>query len=1178
MRFLAILLFTSLLIAGAEAQEKDAPLPEHVQFNRDIRPILSDNCMKCHGPNAQARKGNLRLDAQGSVFAPAESGKTAVIAGDLQRSELWRRVSTNDLEEKMPPRKSGKKLTSREIALVRRWIEQGAAWQGHWAFLAPEKPPVPRTRDAAWARNPVDSFILARLEEEGLKPSPEADPATLARRVTLDLTGLPPTTAEVDAFVRDRSPDAYEKLVDRLLASPRYGEHMTRFWLDLARYGDTHGLHLDNYREIWPYREWVIRSFNQNLPFDRFVTEQLAGDLLENPTLDQEIASGFNRCHVTTSEGGSIEEEVYCRNVFDRTETFAQVFLALTFTCARCHDHKFDPVTQKEYYGLFAFFNSLDGQELDGNKKDPSPVTKVPSPPQASELGALRDAAAKIEARLAGPNPELDLAQGDWEKDLARRLAAQWTPVDPEGFKVSSDAALREKPDKSVQAGDLCLEYEITSRVAAENVRALLLEILPPDPEVPAPADGTAAKPAPAPDAPVPFTLSEVTADYKGEKISFAAAQGWSAAPDPTAKNLIDGKGAAGWSGDARKRPAVVLLPSKPFGAKEGGDFRLRLVHRGAHARAPVPRFRISTTADQELLRGVTPLAPGPWHTLGRFPAADGNVAFTTEYGPEKGVDLAKSYGELKWTKHEESPEGKDHPYPEGIGASFATRTLTCPSARKLTVSVSSDDAIQLWVNGAVVLSRNVKRTFRKYDANKVTVDLEAGENRVLFKFSNYGTSRDHKFSWEVVEEQASDLLRDAAEALAQPPEKRSDAQKAALRARYRRDRWAQWKPLSRELAELRGKEKVLLDQVPTTLVWKERATPRDAYILKRGEYDKRGDKVARGLPAALPAPAKDLPMNRRGLASWLLEPRHPLTARVAVNRFWQQCFGTGIVKTSEDFGLQSQPPSHPELLDYLATQIIADGWDVKAFMRRLVTSAAYRQSSKMTPELVRRDPDNRLYARGPRYRLDAEMVRDQILFVSGLLVEQVGGPSVKPPQPEGLWEAVGYTGSNTYRFVRDPEPQKVFRRSMYIFWKRTSAPPQMTLFDAPSREACIARRERTNTPLQALFLMNEPQCFEAARHFAQKAIKESGGSPEERAAWMLRRATLRAPSSPDVADLVRVYAAQKETYAKDPEAAKKAVSFGDLPPDPSIEAPELAAWTIVANVVLNLDEFLNKR
>jgi hypothetical protein len=1149
-----------LLLVGVEGQENKSlvQIPDRVQFNRDIRPILSENCVKCHGPGV--RKGNLRLDLRDSAFAPAESGKTALVPGDLAKSELWQRVSTKEAEDLMPPRKSGKKLTPREVALLRRWIEQGAQWQGHWAFLPLEKPAAAKPRNTGWARTSIDGYILERLEEEGLKPSPEADRPTLARRLTLDLTGLPPTPAEVEAFVKDSSPDAVEKLVDRLLASPRYGEHMTRFWLDLARYGDTHGLHLDNYREMWPFREWVIRAFNDNVPFDRFVTEQLAGDLLPNATLDQQVASGFNRCHVTTSEGGSIEEEVYCRNVFDRTETFAQVFLALTFTCARCHDHKFDPVTQKEYYQLFAFFNSMDGQEMDGNKKDPAPVIKVPNPTQASELAQIRDAAAALEKKLEAPLPDLDGGQAEWEKNFSARLASQWTPLGGDGFRVATDTGLRPQADKSVQPADLRLDYEVTAKISAE-VQALLLEVLPPTPE-------------PAPEAAQSFTVSGVEAELNGEKIVLSAAHAWSATPDANVKNLIDGKNDTGWPADARKKPAVVLLPSKPIGA---GELKVRLLHRGAHAKQPMPRFRLSTTTDGDLVNGGLPIKHGAWHVLGRFPAENGNVAFTTEYGPEKGVELTKPVGELKWTEKKEYTVGGNNAYPEGVGASYVAHTLAAASPRRVSFNVSSDDALQIWVNGSVVLSRNVKRTFRKYDANKLVVDLQKGDNQVLLKFSNYGTSRDHKFFLEVTEDQAVDLARDAAEALAKTPDKRSDAQKTVLRSRYRRDAWPEWKPLSRELAELRGKEKVLLDQVPTTLIFKEKPSPRDAFVLKRGEYDKRGDKVVRGLPGALPG-AKDLPMNRLGLAQWLLGSSHPLTARVAVNRFWQQCFGTGIVKTSEDFGLQSQPPSHPELLDHLATQFIADGWDVKKFMKRLVMSATYRQSSKMTPDLVKRDPDNRLLARGPRYRLDAEMVRDQILSVSGLLVEQIGGASVKPPQPEGLWEAVGYTGSNTYRFVRDPEPQKVFRRSMYIFWKRTSAPPQMTLFDAPSREACIARRERTNTPLQALFLMNEPQCFEAARHFAQKAIQEGGATPQERAAWMFRRATLRTPDPKDVADLVAVYTGQLQAYAQDPESAKKAISFGDLPPDAAIPAPELASWTLVANVILNLDEFVSKR
>jgi cytochrome c553 len=1151
---------SAALFLPAEAQDptsKAVAASDRVQFNRDVRPILSDTCFKCHGPDAKSRKGNLRLDTKEGAFAEIEKGRFAIVPGSLEKSEVWKRVVTSDPDDLMPPAKSGKKLSKTQIDVLRRWIEQGAPWQAHWSFIPLQAPPVPAVEGG---RNEIDAFIRARLAAEGLKPSPEADRHTLARRLTLDLTGLPPTPEEVDAFVKDASPDAYERLVDRLLASSRYGEHMTRFWLDIARYGDTHGLHLDNYREIWPYRDWVIRAFNGNLPFDRFVTEQLAGDLLPNATLEQQIASGFNRCHVTTSEGGSIEEEVYCRNVFDRTETFAEAFFALTFTCARCHDHKFDPFTQKEYYGLFAMFNSLDGPELDGNRKDSPPNVKVPNAEQGKELVSYRDELAKLDARLNGPHPELDAAQAAWEKSLAARFAAQWTPLDPSVLGTSGGAALRESADKSVQAERQRLEYEVSATLAKDGVHAFLLEVLPPSPE-------------PAAEVSLAFALSEFEAEQKGERVRIQGVHAWGGAADPNAKNVADGKVETAWTGDARKKPALVLLASKPLAT---GELRVRLVHEGAHARQPVPRFRLSTSTDAELLRGVAPSVPGPWHVLGRFPAADGNVAFTTEYGPEKGVDLAKPLGELRWTKRDDAAEVQT--YPEGVGASFAFRTITAPTPRKLTVNVSSDDAIQVWLNGATVLSRNVKRTFRKYDANKVTVDLEQGENALLLKFSNYGTSRDHKFSWEIVEEAASDLLRDVAAALAVEPAKRDDAQKSLLRARYRREHWPEWKGLARRQAEVRGKETALLDKVPFSLVFRERATPRDAYLLKRGEYDKRGDKVGRATPAVLPPLPKDAPLNRLGLARWVLDPSHPLTPRVTVNRFWQQVFGTGIVKTSEDFGLQGEPPSHPELLDWLASRFIADGWDVKKFMRRLVTSASYRQSSKLNPELVKRDPENRLLARGPRFRMDAEMVRDQILFLSGLLVEQVGGPSVKPPQPEGLWEAVGYTGSNTYRFARDPEREKVFRRSMYIFWKRTSAPPQMTMFDAPSRESCTARRERTNTPLQALLLMNEPQCFEAARHLAQKALKEGGSTPDDRAAWMLRRCTQRPVFAKDAADLVAVYRAQRELFSKDPEAAKKAITYGDLPPDPSAEPAELAAWTMTANVVLNLDEVLNKR
>jgi hypothetical protein len=714
------------------------------------------------------------------------------VPGKAVQSELIARITTADAAEIMPPIKTGKKLTTEQIGLLRRWVEQGANWTEHWAFIPPVRPALPAVRDTAWPREPIDRFILARLEREQLQPSSEADRLTLLRRVTLDLTGLPPTLAEVDAFLADTSPQAYERAVDRLLRSPRYGEHMARYWLDAARFGDTHGLHLDNYREMWPYRDWVIKAFNDNKPFDQFLVEQLAGDLLPGATVDQQVATGYNRCHVSTSEGGSIEEEVYVRNVVDQVDTNGTVLLGLTTGCCRCHDHKFDPLTMKDYYALFAFFNSIDGPALDGNAARPAPVLRLAS---AEALRALEAA----EARAAG-------------------------------FRRSA-----------------------------------------------------------------------------------AAAGG----------------------------PALLPL-------------------------------------------------------LGKFDEA----------------------------KHE-------------------------------------------------------------------------------------------------------------------------------------RDR--------------------LDNAIPATLVFKERAQPRPAYLLKRGEYDQRGAEVGRATPAFLPPLPSDAPRNRLGLAHWLVAPEHPLTARVAVNRLWQQVFGTGIVKTAEDFGSQGEPPSHPRLLDWLAVQFIDDGWNVKKMMKRIVTSATYRQSTKVTADRLAKDPGNRLLSHGPRFRLDAETLRDQALAIGGLLVEHVGGPSVKPPQPAGLWEAVGYTGSNTVRFTADTGRDKVHRRSLYTFWKRTAPPPQMTAFDAPSREACTVRRERTNTPLQALLLLNEPQYVEAARALAERVLHGTAVTPEARLTYLFRLATARKPDSKELGELLAAYRDYRAEYGRDSRAAAVLTAVGETKPDPKLDPTELAAWTMIANTVLNLDEVLNK-
>ena len=1115
------LAFLLLLPAGAQDPARSVTAPGRIQFNRDVRPILADTCLACHGPDAKSRKADLRLDLKEGAFGEYEKGKIAVVPGQIERSELWKRISTADTSDLMPPPKSGKKLTPAQVGILKRWIEEGAPWQGHWAFE-----PVP-----ALAGPPsIDDFIRARLKAEGLKPSPEADKATLLRRVTLDLTGLPPEPAELDAFVADASPNAYEKVVDRLLASPHYGEHMARFWLDLARYGDTHGLHLDNYREMWPWRDWVIRAFNENMPFDRFVTEQLAGDLLPDPTLEQKIATGFNRNHITTSEGGSIDEEVHIRNVMDRVDTFGQVFFGITLGCAKCHDHKFDPFTMKEYYQLSAFFNSCDGPDLDGNRKDTPPVLKVPTLAERAELADLAKKIGELEGRLNGPIPELDAPQAAWEKDLAARFPKLWTRLDPAELKTAG-AALKEEKGGVIVAGPSRVVYEITLPLPEGGARAIRIDAV---------SAGDAAQ---------PFTLSSV--EIVGAEIANSAGS------DAAARALTDGKPETGWTGDAKKAPFAVLLPLKPL---VGPSAVVRLIHEGEAAKTPLTRFSLSAARDVELLRGVLPVELSSWKQIGPVAAKDAASAFKAEHPVETG-------GEGEWVEKSYA-DGKIHEFGDTVGSTYLARTITSPMPRKVTLHLSHKDAMKAWLNGRHLYAHEAPK--RVGDVEKVPVTLDAGENRLLLKVVNYAGKGG--FQFKLTDEEGGDLFKALQDALAAPADKRTDEQKAALRSAYRRDHWPAWKSLTADLNDTRAREKKILDGAPTTLVFKERATPRDAYVLDRGEYDRRKDKVQRDTPAALPPMAKDLPRNRLGLATWLLDPSHPLTARVTVNRFWQQCFGVGLVKTSGDVGLQGEPPSHPELLDALAADFVASGWDVKKTLKKIVMSATYRQSSKATPDLVRRDSENRLLARGPRFRLDAEMLRDQALAASGLLVRKVGGPSVKPPQPAGLWEAVGYTSSNTARFTRDVEPDKVFRRSMYIFWKRTAPPPMMSSFDAPSRENCLARRERTNTPLQALVLMNEPQNVEAARHLAQRSLKEA-----DIPGAMFRRAAGRPASAKDLDDLRAAYQAFKDVYAKDVEAAKKLVAVGDLKPDPGLDPVELAAWTMVGQVILNLDRVLCK-
>ncbi|MGI9429786.1 MAG: DUF1553 domain-containing protein [Bythopirellula sp.] len=1038
---------------------------DEVRFSEQIRPILAKKCFACHGPDESKRQTDWRIDQQQGLHAELEDGQ-AIVPHSPDTSVLFQRITAEDPELRMPPLESETKLAAEEIALIRRWIELGATWDQHWSFVPPQKSELPKVEQQSWPRNAIDRFVLARLEAASLAPSPQADRTALIRRVTFDLTGLPPTDAEVRAFLADDATTAYEALVDRLLASPAYGEHMARYWLDVARYADTHGLHLDNYREMWPYRDWVIRAFNENLPYDQFVVQQLAGDLLPEATLDQQIASGFNRCHVSTNEGGSIDEEVYVRNVVDRVSTTGTAMLGLTLGCAVCHDHKYDPISQREFYQLFAFFNSLDGPSMDGNVKDPAPSVRVPTDSQAAKLSGLRE-------------------------DIAALQAQRETILEKHSSKFEAWVQQR-KQLRSTNSPDAALEL----------------------------TDGLLAR----------FRLDEGAGQTVGNDVSpsqqgqFVGKPKWTEGPLGGA--LEFGQGAyvdLGEIGDFNKK--------RPF------SFGAWLRTTGK-----VDAAAIAKTETREGIRGyelfvkrhkVAVLLSGRW--------------------PGYAIKVTSADDVLK-------RGGWHHVFVTYDGSSSASGVVLYIDGRPRAVHVNSDSLREkgsIGTDQALLLGRR----------DEVTEFAGGGIDDVRLY--------DHRLSdADVSLLYLGSQLAYTSELISDPPDEKLQEQ---LRKFYFIRHEPAYAQLTQKIDLLQSEIDHLQAEIPTTLVFRERDKPREAFVLTRGQYDQPGDPVKRSTPAFLPAMDEGWEANRLGLARWTVSPQHPLTSRVAVNRIWQQLFGVGIVNTAEDFGTQGASPTHPQLLDWLAVDFRQQGWDVKRLLKQLILSATYQQSSHVSPALQRRDPENRLLARGARFRMDAEMLRDQALAVSGLLVRKIGGPSVKPPQPGGLWFAVGYSGSNTVRFEQDSDRDNHYRRSLYTFWKRTSSPPQMSTFDAPSREVCIVRRERTNTPLQALLLMNDPQYVEAARHFAMRIMDVPLPEVSQRVAWAFEQAVARPPTTQELTELAAVYGDFLTTYDADREAAKALVEKGETPAAESYDTTELAAWTMVANVIFNLDEFLSK-
>jgi hypothetical protein len=1013
---------------------------EKLSYNRDVRPILADKCFHCHGPDAKTRKADLRLDMEEGSRVAASDGVSGYVIqpGKPDESLLIDRIRSTDESTIMPPPESKKPLTPAQVEILTRWVSEGAEYQKHWSFEPVRDVTPPNAGPSA---HPVDQFLNAEISRKGLSPQPEASRETMIRRVAFTLTGLPPRPEEVEAYLSDRASGAYERMVDRYLKSPQYGEEMAKHWLDVARYADTHGLHLDNERQMWAYRDWVISAFNSNLPFDQFTVWQLAGDLLPNPTQEQLVATGFNRCNVTTSEGGSIPEEFVYRYAVERTTAVTQAWLGLTAGCAVCHDHKYDPITSKEFYSLYAFFNSAADPAMDGNTNVTAPFLKLPT------MAEKQTAEAELQKELAA-RTKLD--------DLARKLVAA------------------NSLNASVNAGAASGTENAASRRAVEDV--LLDDALPPgtqvrsssrnpldwvtDPKFAAHSGRRVLRQSSASDTSDQFEyrLQPLAVPHDGV-LRFSIWTWW---PDIPAKITI---------GALSGRPAVWVRDGNLL-KREDGD---AVIEHGKWNRVEIPVSDLG-------------LNPGD---------------------PLTGIRLTQSGGVVWW----------DH----------------------VTISGQSDPSVD---------PRESFVAWRKALGTSVPPELPAE----LHPLISGGPEK------ELSETDSASLRSYYLAMIARP----TDAALAETRHQWETAREA------RIVAE---------DTPPGTFIFRDLDKPRDSFVMVRGQYDKPGEKVEPAVPAVLPPIRKATPderLTRKHLAEWLTADDNPLTARVTVNRLWQQVFGTGLVKTSYDFGTQGESPSHPELLDWLAIHFRKSGWDTKEFMKLLLTSDAFRRSPALTVATRTADPANRLLSRGARFRLDAEQVRDNVLFVSGLMDLTMGGRGVRPYQPANIWEPVGYSDSNT-RFYLQDRGQSLYRRSIYAFLKRTAPPPFMSNFDAPNREQVCTVRERSNTPLQALQLMNDVQHFEAARALAERTLNEGGTTSEQRFQWLYRTVLSRRADPEELQILNDALRRQNDLFAASPENAMKATRVGESSPRNTHPAVETAAWTMVCNLVLNLDETLNR-
>ncbi len=965
---------------------------ETISFSDSIRPLLADHCIQCHGPDDQTREADLRLDKREGLFG-GDGTEGVIIPGNPDASELIARILTTDEDDIMPPPETKKPLSESQKALLQEWVAAGAPFEEHWAFVTPEEPAIPARTPTSFHENPIDYFVESRLAELGMEPSPEADRRTLIRRATLDLTGLPPTVGEVERFVNDPDPNAYEKLVDELLSSERYGERMTLAWMDAARYGDSSVFHADGVRDMWPWRDWVINAYNNNMPFDQFTVEQLAGDLIPDATVSQKVASGFNRNHGTTDEGGAIAEEYRVEYIVDRVKTTSNVWLGLSMECAQCHDHKYDPISQKEYYQFYAYFNRSSDPGMQTRNGNTAPLVRIYQDSQQDQLNGMQTRLASLRNQLKDSEPG------------------------PDAIRAWAASVARSKP---------------------------------------------------------------------------------------------------------RVRPDL-----------------------------------------------------GPWYQTGPFTGDNQNQVFNRKFGPEESseIDLEAKYVDKAWVEKEYADGTAIDLGLPGNSAVYLYRRVDSAAASQWTASLGSDDAIKVFLNGREVLANNASRGVAP-DQDKATLDLNEGPNHLVLKIVNGGGGSGFYFDLR-----ESGLPSEIAALIARESDSESltEEESSRLRSYYLENVWEDGRKLRQDIAALESDRKALMDSVVTSMTMGDMEDPRMTYILDRGHYasPREDEEIFPGVPAALPPLPADAPSNRLGLARWLVDEDHPLTARVAVNRYWMMFFGDGLVATEADFGTRGAQPTNQELLDWLAVDFVRSGWDVKRMIRLMLTSGTYRQSSRVMPRHLEADPENRFLSRGPRFRLQGEFIRDNALALSGLLNDRIGGPSVKPYQPPRIWNEVSLDGGLFYQ--RD-DGEKLYRRSMYIYWKRSAPNPSMVAFDAPTREKCVIQRQRTNTPLQALVTMNDITFVEAARVWAQNLIQQMpDASFEERVNQAFIMATSKPVDRKRMAVLRKLYQNQKEHYRSHPEMAAELAIAGEYPRPEGIDDAEHAALTLVTSAILNLDEVLTR-